>query len=171
MVLFGLGCSGGQGGRPPSFPCQHLLFSFCSLEYFPSKASLFLLRKKIHQLFVFLFCHRYCPQIPFSKWLDAVWCWPPTRSSMLQSATETTSLYRVSPLGAGRITRSSKQPHLTDPNSVSAPASPGSALIIFPNTNATLLLVERWHLLRTDGSSLSVSAHVISLESLIVKPT
>lgn len=51
---------------------------------------------------------------------------------MLQSATETTSLYRVSPLGAGRITRSSKQPHLTDPNSVSAPASPGSALIIFP---------------------------------------
>lgn len=90
---------------------------------------------------------------------------------MLPSATETTGLYRVLPLGAGRITRGSKQPHLTDPNSVSAPASPGSALIIFSNTNATLLLVERWHLLRTDGSSLSVSAHVISLESLIVKPT
>lgn len=43
--------------------------------------------------------------------------------------------------------------HLTDPNFVKCPCfSLGSALIIFSNTNATLLLVERWHLLRTDGS-------------------
>lgn len=53
---------------------------FVSISFFLSvhwnifllKPAFFLLKKKIHQLFVFLFCHRYCPQIPFSKWLAAV---------------------------------------------------------------------------------------------------
>lgn len=86
---------------------------------------------------------------------------------MLPSETGTTDLYRILPLGAGRITGYNKQSHLTDPNFVKCPCfSLESALIIFSNTNVTLLLVERWHLLRTDGSSLSVSAQVITAWSL-----
>lgn len=43
---------------------------------------------------------------------------------MLPSETGTTDLYRILPLGAGRITGYNKQSHLTDPNFVSAHASP-----------------------------------------------
>lgn len=44
---------------------------FCTLEYFPLGGPSFV-NEKSCWIFVFLFCHRYCPEIPLPRWLAAV---------------------------------------------------------------------------------------------------
>lgn len=49
-----------------------VIFSLGGPVFFPSWK-----KKILHQLFILLFGHRYCPQIQLSKWLAAMWCWFP----------------------------------------------------------------------------------------------